>query len=129
MPRSKRDPARLPMGELEARVMRVLWEHGEPMTPGEVNDALVHERELAYTTVMTILVRLHEKGTVERERRGRAWAYRPVKSWDEHTAERMTALLREGGDRSAALTRFVDGMTSKERAGLRRLLGRERRQR
>ena len=129
MPRAKRSRARLPMGQLEAGVMRVLWDTGDWMTPGEVNEALADERELAYTTVMTILVRLHEKGSVERERHGRAWAYRPLRTEDEHTAERMAALLEAGSDRTAALARFVEGMTARERAELRRLLDGGRRQR
>ena len=129
MRQGQRASGRLPMGQLEARVMDVLWDHGDWLTPGEVNDTLSRERELAYTTVMTILVRLHEKGLVERERHGRAWAYRPVQSREEHTAERMNAVLQAGGDRDAAMARFVDGMTAKERAQLRRLLGRGRRTR
>ena len=110
------------MGELEARVMDVLWDTGGWLTPAEVNAGLAGERELAYTTVMTVLVRLFDKGVVARQRQGRAWTYRPKLGREEQAAERMNALLRDGGDRSVSLARFVDQMSAKERAQLRRLL-------
>jgi predicted transcriptional regulator len=116
------DHARLGMGELEGQVMDVLWDDGGQLTPAEVNARLDSERELAYTTVMTVLVRLFEKGVVTRQRRGRAWAYRSVLGREEQAAQRMNAMLRGGGDQSISLARFVDNMTSKERAELQRLL-------
>jgi predicted transcriptional regulator len=120
--RSSRGPARLGMGELESQVMDVLWDDGGQLTPSEVNARLDSQRELAYTTVMTVLVRLFEKGVVTRQRRGRAWAYRSVLGREEHAAQRMNAVLRDGGDQSISLARFVENMTTKERAELRRLL-------
>jgi predicted transcriptional regulator len=115
-------PARLGIGELENQVMDVLWDDGGQLTPSEVNARLDSHRELAYTTVMTVLVRLFEKGMVTRQRRGRAWAYRSVLGREEQAAQRMHALLRDGGDQSISLARFVENMSTKERAELRRLL-------
>jgi BlaI family transcriptional regulator, penicillinase repressor len=110
------------MGELEGRVMDVLWDCGGSLTAAEVNARLDPDRDLAYTTVMTVLVRLFEKSVVTRQRRGRAWAYRSVLGREERAAERMNAMLRDGGDQSVSLARFVDNMSAKERAELRRLL-------
>jgi len=64
------------LGPLEQRVMARLWQAG-PQAVGEVMEALngSAERQLAYTTVMTILVRLHEKGLVTREKEGRHYRY------------------------------------------------------
>jgi predicted transcriptional regulator len=107
----------------------VLWDADTRLTPAEVNAGLDTERELAYTTVMTILVRLFDKGVVTRERRGRAWAYRPLLSREEQAAERMNTLLRNGGDQAVSLARFVDQMSPKERAQLKRLLEARRRRR
>lgn len=115
------------MGELESQVLTVLWDDGGWLTPAEVNARLETGRDLAYTTVMTILVRLVEKEMVARERRGRAWAYRPLLGREEQAARRMNDLLRGGGDQSIALARFVDNMTAKERAELQRLLASRRR--
>lgn len=64
------------LGPLEQRVMTRLWAAG-PQTVGDVLEALngSAERQLAYTTVMTVLVRLHEKGFVTRQKDGRHYCY------------------------------------------------------
>ena len=64
------------LGPLERRVMARLWTAG-PQTVGNVLDALndSSDRRLAYTTVMTTLVRLHEKGLVTRDKDGRNYRY------------------------------------------------------
>jgi len=72
------------LGPLEAACMRALWRRA-PATVAEALERVNARREppLAYTTVMTVLSRLHEKGHVTRERRGRGYAYTPVFSEDE----------------------------------------------
>ncbi|MHB8533534.1 MAG: BlaI/MecI/CopY family transcriptional regulator, partial [Solirubrobacteraceae bacterium] len=70
-------------GALETAVMNVLWQVGEPLNAAEVRERLLTHRrgetdELAYTTVVTILTRLHEKNALSRERDGRAFRYAPV---------------------------------------------------
>lgn len=115
---------RLPRGELEGKVMHVLWEAERPCTPRDVLTALAGERDLAYTTVMTILVRLWQKGLVVREPAGRTFAYRPVESRDERVANRMRDLLADAGDRTAALTGFVESLPADELDALRRILDR-----
>jgi predicted transcriptional regulator len=114
--------ARLQMGELEAAVMDVLWTRGGWATPGEVHEVLAARRPLAYTTVMTILVRLWQKGRLERERDGRAYAYRPLQSREEHAAARMGELLVGVGDRPAALAHFLQALPPADRDQLRRML-------
>jgi len=114
---------RLERGELEARVLDVLWNTDEALTPREVHTALTSDRDLAYTTVMTILVRLWHKGLLHREPRGRAFAYRPVETRDESVASRMRALLAHAGDRDAALTGFVESLPPAELDDLRRIIG------
>src|SRR5216684_8908934 len=110
------------MGELEAAVMDVLWDRGGWLTPGEVHEVLARTRPLAYTTVMTILVRLWQKGRLRRERDGRAFAYRPVFSREEDVAARMNEVLIKAGDRPAALSFFLKGLARADRAQLRRML-------
>jgi predicted transcriptional regulator len=111
-------------GELEAAVMEILWDRGGWMTPGEVHEVLTAERPLAYNTVMTILVRLLDKGRLERQRDGRAYAYRPTQTREEYAASRMEQVLRATKDRPAALARFVDTLADADRTQLRRLLNR-----
>jgi predicted transcriptional regulator len=113
---------KLPPGELESLVMDVLWDSAEPLTPGDVRGRLDPERPLAYTTVMTILSRLWEKGLVERSRAGRAFAYRPRQSREQQAAQRMGELLAATGDHSVALSQFVAALPADQVAELRRLL-------
>jgi predicted transcriptional regulator len=114
------------MGELEAHVLDVLWEADDWLTPGDVHAELSKDRPLAYTTAMTILVRLWNKGTLERRREGRAYAYHPLQSREERVADRMNELLGDVGDRSAALAHFLAALSPAERVRLRRLLGERR---
>lgn len=92
------------------------------MTSGEVRDALPRGRVLAYTTVMTVLVRLWKKGLLERQRDGRAFAYHPVESREQWTARRMEELLAAAGNPSGALNHFVRVLSPGERDQLRRIL-------
>jgi predicted transcriptional regulator len=83
---------------------------------------LAVDRPLAYTTVMTILVRLWQKGRLERERDGRAFVYRPLETREQHAASRMGEFLVKAGDRPAALAHFLEALPPSDRAQLRRLL-------
>src|SRR5215472_10843372 len=60
------------LGDLERAIMDVLWESRDPLTVRQVSGGLT-ERDLAHTTVMTVLDRLAKKGFARRERDGRAW--------------------------------------------------------
>jgi predicted transcriptional regulator len=66
------------LGELEQAVMEAIWLRGEASVRQIQGDLAA--REPAYTTVMTVMARLSEKGVLEREKRGRAFLYRPVQS-------------------------------------------------
>lgn len=113
---------KLPMGELEARVMDVLWDRDGWLSPRDVHSVLGKRRPLAYTTVMTILVRLWQKQRLERERDGRAYVYRPLQSREEYAATRMGELLVGVADRPAALARFLKTLPAADRDLLRRML-------
>lgn len=108
---------RRPMGALEADVLDVLWRHDAALTPAEVRDAL--DDRLAYTTVMTVLTRLHTKGIVDRERVGRAFAYTAAVSEADLAATRMRSVLVDASDRVATLNRFVGTLTNREASALR----------
>ncbi|MEW2290459.1 BlaI/MecI/CopY family transcriptional regulator [Streptomyces sp. NPDC047841] len=111
---------RRPAGELEAAVMAALWAAGAPLTPAQVQARLAGG--LARTTVTTILSRLHEKGTLRRERQGRGYAYRPVEDPHGLTALRMHSELDRDSDRETVLARFVAQLSSDDEQVLRRLL-------
>src|SRR3954447_20482144 len=98
------------LGDLERDVMAQLWAAPEPLTVRQVCDRLSRERDLAYTTVMTVLDRLAKKGVVTQERADRAYRYAPTQSREEMTAAVMLDALSatpDGAARDAALAHFV----------------------
>lgn len=114
--------SKLAMGELEASVMEILWDHEDPLTPGQVHELLSLKRSLTYNTVMTILVRLWRKGRLERRQVGRAFTYWPCLSREEHAAARMGEALAATADRPGALSHFLDVLTPAGQARLRQAL-------
>jgi len=117
------DPAgvgRRAAGELAAEVLAVLQEAGSPLSPGDVRERI--GGELAYTTVVTILSRLHAKGVLERRKSGRAYLYAPVADSPGLAARRMARVLDEEADREAVLARFVSELSPSDEDALRRML-------
>ena len=110
------------LGELERTVMEVLWSRSRGATAREVGRALADDRDLAHTTVMTVLDRLAKKGFLIREREGRAWRYRPVATKEAYVAELMLGALSLTGDRDAALAHFARSVSDDEAELLRRVL-------
>lgn len=120
------------LGELERAVMDLLWAGQEAATANTLRDQLArtsaaqggHEgKELAVTTVLTVLSRLEKKGLVERERGTRPHRYQAVSSREEHTAELMHEVLGSAPDREAVLARFIGSVSEGEAETLRKLLG------
>ncbi len=79
------------LGELERAVMDHLWSTSEPQTVRQVHEALATHRELAYTTVMTVLQRLAKKHLVIQQRDDRAHRYLPVNKREELVASLIAA--------------------------------------
>src|SRR5580658_10555161 len=105
------------LGELERAIMDVLWDASEWLTVRQVSGELT-ERDLAHTTVMTVLDRLAKKGFARRERDGRAWRYRAAESREAYVTELMLSALEQTGDRQAALARFVRSVSGAEAQAL-----------
>src|SRR6204780_2823406 len=84
--------------------MEVLWQTDSALTVRQVSNGL-GQRELAHTTVMTVLDRLAKKGFARRERDGRAWRYRPAATREAYVAELMLTALDQTGDGVAAVWR------------------------
>lgn len=118
--RSSRISVRRASGELESEVLAALWAADEPLTAAEVRGAV--GRELAYNTVQTVLVRLYEKGLVDRVADGRRHTYHPVKQAEELAAEQMQELLSRGQNRQAVLQRFASSLPIEDARALMALL-------
>jgi predicted transcriptional regulator len=118
---TKRQTRRAP-GQLEADVLATLWRADGPLSPGQVRAEL--GADLAYTTVMTILSRLHDKGSVTRARVGRAYVYTPAFAQAERAASQMRELLDSGHDRAEVLAQFVGALNQDDERTLAALLRR-----
>lgn len=114
-------PARL-LGELEAAIMRVIWQHGEQRVR-DVWLRLQAERPLAYTTVLTVMSRLAEKGLLLVRKDGPAYHYRAAMPPQEFVTRRAEAavqqVLADFGD--LALAAFVRALDEVDPARLERL--------
>jgi predicted transcriptional regulator len=119
------------LGELERAAMDVLWDAPEPLSAGDIRETLNRDagtgaagtgKELAVTTVLTVLSRLENKGFVTRDRESRPHVYRASTSRAEHMAELMHAVLGSAPDRDAVLARFVGSVSASEAEQLRKLL-------
>ncbi|WP_433824793.1 BlaI/MecI/CopY family transcriptional regulator [Actinoplanes sp. CA-015351] len=120
MPHDGESPARRPAGALESEVLRVLVAASEPLTPRAVLARLTSP--LSYSTVVTILTRMHDKGMAARYRDGRSFRYAPLTDEASVAAQRMNAALGAGTDRATVLRRFVAGLRPGDEDLLRRLL-------
>lgn len=80
------------LGELEADIMEYIWEHGA-CTVKTVHNHLIKERELAYTTVMTVMSRLAEKDMLQREQIGNAYRYQATISSDKFAQKIVSEVL------------------------------------
>lgn len=101
------------VGELENQVLEQLWASHGWLSGREIWERLGAEGR-AYTTVMTVLGRLVEKGLVERKEEGRAHLYRVAGDPDELTAQAIRSLLATTRDPRAALAYFVSGLDDPE---------------
>jgi predicted transcriptional regulator len=107
-------------GDLAQAILDLVSRADAPVTPAQVRDAL--GGDLAYTTVMTVMARLHDRGLLARKRSGRAYAYTAIGDRAQVTAHRMHRLLNVDEDRAGVLARFVDGLTPEDERLLRTLL-------
>ncbi|MET9074987.1 BlaI/MecI/CopY family transcriptional regulator [Streptomyces sp. NPDC004232] len=108
-----------PLGELEDAVMTRVWKWNRPVTVREVLEDLQQERSIAYTTVMTVLDNLHQKGWVRREAEGRAYRYEAVSTRAAYAAALMNDAWSQSDNPAAALVAFFGMMSEEQRHALR----------
>ncbi|MDP3892088.1 BlaI/MecI/CopY family transcriptional regulator [Nocardioides sp.] len=116
------------IGDLERVVLDHLWSLDDDAwaTVRQVHETIARDRDIAYTTVMTVMERLARKDLVAQRKDGRAYHYRARASRAEMTAELMRETLDDLGsqDRPAALVAFVEDASAEEVASLREALDR-----
>ncbi|ANH95510.1 CopY family transcriptional repressor [Streptomyces sp. SAT1] len=99
--------------------MTRVWKWNRPVTVREVLEDLQQERTIAYTTVMTVLDNLHQKGWVRREAEGRAYRYAAVSTRAAYAAALMNDAWSQSDNAAAALVAFFGMMSEEQRQALR----------
>lgn len=110
----------LDLAPLELECMNALWRLGQA-TVRDIHAALAKTRPRAYTTIMTILDRLAQKGVVERQKAGRAWLYKPSLSADQartHAVARLVEGFFQGS--TEALASHLSSLSASTQADARR---------
>lgn len=119
------------LGELQLGVMNVVWDLGEA-TVGQVRDQLTAEKELAYTTVLSVMQKLEKAGWLKHRTDGRSYVYLPRRSRPdaERNALRQFTERAFGGDPLVLFQHLLDDdrMTEAELAELRKMLERRRKE-
>jgi predicted transcriptional regulator len=124
--------APLPLFELEARCMEIVWRHF-PVSARDVCDRMHGAKSRAYTTIMTTMDRLHKKGMLRREKHGLAWVYTPTRSeaefnkaladkladqiLEEHGEVGLMAVVEAASADQALLKRLQDMVSARKRRG------------
>lgn len=99
--------------------MTRVWEWNRPVTVREVLEDLRQERSLAYTTVMTVMDNLHQKGWLRRAADGRAYRYEAVSTRAAYSAALMNEAWGASDNPAAALVAFFGMMSPAQLAALR----------
>ena len=122
-------PVRHPT-ELELEILKVLWEAG-PMRVRDVREALAPTRELAYTSVMTMMGIMTKKGYLKRTKDGNSYVYRAVAKRSATTREMLRDLVDRvfEGSTSTAVLQLLEtsDLDADERAEIRKLIERKER--
>lgn len=99
--------------------MTRVWEWNRPVTVREVLEDLREDRSIAYTTVMTVLDNLHQKGWVRREQAGRAYRYEAISTRAGYSATLMNDAWSLSDNPAAALVAFFGMMSPEQTEALR----------
>jgi predicted transcriptional regulator len=100
--RMKKDLNTIILTKQELQIMKVVWERGAA-TVKDVCETMSKRRAIAYTTVLTLMSILEEKGVLVHTKSGRAYVYRPVLSRRQATRNQVQDILE----------RFFDGRPEK----------------
>jgi predicted transcriptional regulator len=120
------------LASLQLAIMRVLWERGEASV-ADVRETLESEgRELAYTTVATMLAKMEKKGQVSHRAEGKAFIYRPALGQEQVSRSMVNDLAERlfGGDVTAMVSHLLDGceLSRDELTRLKELIRRKERE-
>jgi predicted transcriptional regulator len=116
--REKGDRVVRSLGDLESAIMDRLWSYHRPASVRDVLEDLRRGREIAYTTVMTVMDKLYKKGLLKRHPQGKAYVYEPLISKEAYTAQQMRETLARSGNQAATLVHFLERLNPEESRAL-----------
>lgn len=105
------DGLRQVLGDLEAEIMECMWDL-ESASVRDVHECLLERRDIAYTTVMTVMTRLADKGLLARRQQGRAYIYEPVKTRDHFCKDVLSSVMAGlfGDAKKPVFAHFVESL-------------------
>ncbi len=109
-------------GDLEAVIMDTVWRSDGPMLVRDVVEAIQDDRQIAFTTVQTVMEILYRKGWLTRKKDGRAYRYHATRPREEYTAQLLSEAFDTTSDRGAAFSRLLEELNPDEVAELSRAL-------
>lgn len=113
------------LGETEMEVLHHVWDLGEA-TVADVRERILEEREVAYTTIMTVMKKLAEKGYLDYHKEGRSYVYRPAEEPNkvQHSLlQRLMNKVFEGSPLALVQTLVKrEDLSADERAEIRTLI-------
>ncbi|MEX0592130.1 MAG: BlaI/MecI/CopY family transcriptional regulator [Nitriliruptoraceae bacterium] len=126
----RNEPLEALLGPLEQEVMEVVWSVGDT-TVRDVHDVLARSRSIAYTTVMTTMTRLANKGLLQRDTGALAHRYRPAVSRERYAKSAVGNVLdwlfeRYPEPAAAYLAEVVDDVDGVKLAALKDAVARQR---
>lgn len=118
------------LGELESKVMEIIWQSPAPISVREVTENLQTRRKIAYTTTMTIMSRLVEKGLLSRRLFGLSYLYQQKLSREKFMAKVVhsiftTAVSSLGSEVTAYFVKEIQSLSPKKRKELLSILNKK----
>lgn len=118
------------LGELETEVMRIVWKTHRPLSVSDIAEALNRKRKLAYTTVMTVMGRLTDKGVLNRKLAGKTYLYQAKVSREMFVAKSVhniftTAVSSLGQEVVTHFVKEIQRISPKKKRELLKMLDKE----
>jgi predicted transcriptional regulator len=118
-------PSLTSLGETEMEVLHHVWDLGEARV-NDVRDRILEERDIAYTTVMTVMKKLAEKGYLTYRKDGRSYVYQPARSQSDVQHSLLQRLMEKvfGGSPTALVQTLVqrENLSDEDRRELKALI-------
>lgn len=116
------------LGSLESEVMEIIWRQKDTVSVKDITETLSKKRQIAYTTVMTIMTRLVEKQVLERHLEKQSYLYKPRVSRDQFLSKAVhgifsTAVSTLGNEALAHFVKEIEKLSPKKRQELLKILG------